>query len=40
MLEFLGFRAPGKANLPRTLGRRCLGPCPNLPCGVAFEIDS
>ena len=35
MLQILGFRAPGKANLPRTLG-----PCPRLPGRVFFEIDS
>ena len=29
--------APGKANLPGTLGRHCRpGPCPHLPCGVFF----
>ena len=40
MLSSLGFRAPGKANLPRTLGRHCPAPCPHLLCGVFFEIDS
>ena len=33
-------RAPGNANLPWTLGRHCPGPCPNLQCGVFFEIDN
>ena len=33
MLQILGFRAPGRANLPGALG-------PHLPCGMFFEIDS
>ena len=40
MLQILGFRAPEKANLPGTLGRHCPGPCPHLPGGEFFEIDS
>ena len=40
MLQILGFQAPGKANLPGTLGPHCSGPCPHLPGGVFFEIDS
>ena len=40
MLQILGFWAPGKANLPGTLGRHCPGPCTHLPGGVFFEIDS
>ena len=39
MLYIPGFGAPGKANLPRTLGQYCPGPCPNLLCGVFFEIN-
>ena len=39
-LKILVFRAPGKANLPQTLGPHCTGPCANLPCGVFFEINS
>ena len=37
-----GFGAPRKANLPRTLGQHCPGPCRNLLCEVLFflEIDS
>ena len=38
MLQVLGFRALGKANLPRTLGRHCTGRCPNLPCGLEFLL--
>ena len=40
MRHFLGFQAPGKANLPGTLGRQCPGRCPHLPCGVFCEINS
>ena len=40
MLQILGFRAPGNANLPGTFGRHCRGPCPHLPCRVFFEVDS
>ena len=32
--------APGKANLPQTLGRHFPGPFPHLLCGVLFEIDN
>ena len=28
---------PGKANLPRNLGRLCPAPCPHLLCGVVFR---
>ena len=37
MLRILGFQAPGKANLPGTLGRHCPRPCTHLPCGVFLE---
>ena len=40
MLQILGFVAPGKANLPRTLGAHRAEPCPDLPRGEFFEIDS
>ena len=40
MLRILGFQAPGKANLPETLGPHWPRPCANLPCGMFFEIDS
>ena len=42
MLQILGFRAPGKANLPcrRTLGRCCLDLVPTFCEGCFFEIDS
>ena len=42
ILQIHGFRAPAKANLPGTLalGPTLPGPCPHLPCGVLFEIDS
>ena len=40
MLQILGFGAPGKANLPRTLGAHRPEPCPDLPHGEFFEIDS
>ena len=39
MLQILGFRAPGKANLPGTLGRHCLDLVPTFHAGF-FEIDS
>ena len=39
-LSVLGFRAPGKSNLPQTLGPHCPRPCADLPCGVLFEINS
>ena len=39
--KFYGFRAPGKANLPRTLGRHCPDLVPAFRAGcVFFEIDS
>ena len=40
MLQILGFGAPGKANLPGTLGRHCLDLVPTFLRGVFFEIDS
>ena len=40
MLQILGFRAPGKANLPATLGPHCRDLVPTFPRGVFFEIDS
>ena len=33
MLQILGFRAPGKANLPGTLGRHCLDLVPTFRAG-------
>ena len=33
-------QAPGKANLPRTLGRHCLDLVPTFRAGCFFEIDS
>ena len=40
MLQILGFRAPGKANLPRTFGRHCRDLVPTFRAGCFFEIDS
>ena len=41
MLRILGFRAPGKANLPGTLGRHCLDLVPTFPyVFFLLEIDS
>ena len=40
MLQILGLRAPGKANLPGTLGRHCLDLVPTSRAGFFFEIDS
>ena len=40
MLQILGFGAPRKANLPRTLGARRPEPCPDLAHEEFFEIDS
>ena len=36
MLQFLGFRAPGKANLPGTLGRHWLDLVPTFRAGCFF----
>ena len=40
MLQTLGFRAPGKANLPRTWGPHCRDLVPTFRAGCFFEIDS
>ena len=40
MLQILGFGAPGKANLPGTLGQHCRDLVPTFCAGVLFEIDS
>ena len=37
VLQIPRFRALGKANLPRTLGRQCPAPCPHLLHGVFFS---
>ena len=39
MLQMLGFRAPGKANLPGTLGRHCLDLDHTFRAGIFFGID-
>ena len=40
MLSILGFRAPGKAKLPRSLGGHCPESSPELLWGVTFKMDS
>ena len=37
MLQILGFRAPGKANLPETLGRHCLDLVPTYRAGCFLK---
>ena len=37
MLQILGFRAPGKANLPRTLGRHCPDLVPTFRAGCFLK---
>ena len=37
MLHILGFRAPGKANLPGTLGRHCLDLVPTFRAGCFLK---
>ena len=37
MLQILGFRAPGKANLPGTLGRHCRGLVPTFRAGCFLK---
>ena len=38
MLQILGFRAPGKANLPGTLGRHCLDLVPTFRAGCLLKL--
>ena len=37
MLQILGFRAPGKANLPGTLGPHCRDLVPTFPAGCFLK---